>query len=384
MDTGSVFLVGLFNIAAAAVVAYLLFRWISPGPETAESFWRARKWAAWVVAMLTIALLPRVINRGFDVDRFAVWVLGVVVWGGLAFLAGLMRAKAVARSTLGNSIENVATPDRPADVEPPSNPPKPSRYDSGTGSQASPLTGVSRATKTASEEHWATAFSELKGDQRRDGLWARCFALSNGVESEAQAMYLRERVQQLSGGSIDDLPSDSAARDAHLAQGLETIEMVETKLRSLGCSVNRPNPSREHWQVGLASSVKSTRYVYSAQELKDVLAEQERVTQSAAYGNSRVDQIVHASAGIPSARSTPASQSSVLAAHVSGMPHGANMVDLIVQRLAFRGYIATRSGSGWKIQEPLGGRAKVASDTELWEYAVGRIDSKGIDPGQIS
>lgn len=51
-------------------------------------------------------------------------------------------------------------------------------------------------TTDASEELWEKAAHELKVN-RREGLWARCFAENEGNESRAMALYLRLRVGEL-------------------------------------------------------------------------------------------------------------------------------------------------------------------------------------------
>jgi Ca2+/Na+ antiporter len=46
------------------------------------------------------------------------------------------------------------------------------------------------------EQIWEKASLELEG-KRREGLWARCFAQSNGDENRARALYLRNRVSEI-------------------------------------------------------------------------------------------------------------------------------------------------------------------------------------------
>lgn len=47
------------------------------------------------------------------------------------------------------------------------------------------------------EEFWATAMAELEVGPRRQGLWAKAFAESNGDETKSKVAYLKARVQQL-------------------------------------------------------------------------------------------------------------------------------------------------------------------------------------------
>lgn len=53
------------------------------------------------------------------------------------------------------------------------------------------------ATKQDEEALWSEAYDEVNGSHRRQGLWAKAFALSSGDESAARAYYLKERVHQL-------------------------------------------------------------------------------------------------------------------------------------------------------------------------------------------
>lgn len=218
MDTGSVFLVGLFNIAAAAVVAYLLFRWISPGPETAESFWRARKWAAWVVAMLTIALLTRVFNRGFDIDRFAAWVLGVVVWGGLAFALGWTWTRVKeggTRPTASNGSSWESRPQVAATTVP--------SYQTSVA-RSSPTQKSDSPEVTDENRFWADALHEFEGPNRDAGTWARAFAESGGNDAAAKAQYLKVRKEQLQVKHRQQ----AAAEAAHAAEVGEARRLLES------------------------------------------------------------------------------------------------------------------------------------------------------------
>ena len=44
-------------------------------------------------------------------------------------------------------------------------------------------------------EAWASALAEVESEGRDAGLWARCFAESNGDESKSKAIYVKARVQ---------------------------------------------------------------------------------------------------------------------------------------------------------------------------------------------
>ena len=68
-----------------------------------------------------------------------------------------------------------------------------------------PLAQSGQVIKPPTEEdHWATALAELDEGKRRQGVWAKAFADSDGDEVRAKVAYLKSRVQQLTsavGGS---------------------------------------------------------------------------------------------------------------------------------------------------------------------------------------
>jgi len=51
-----------------------------------------RKWLAWAVFIITIAVLPKFFLY-FDIDTFAAWVLGIMVFGTIAFGLGWLYGK---------------------------------------------------------------------------------------------------------------------------------------------------------------------------------------------------------------------------------------------------------------------------------------------------
>ena len=50
------------------------------------------KWALWTALVVTVAILAPRITR-LDVNAFAVWLLNLVIFGGLAFVAGFIYGK---------------------------------------------------------------------------------------------------------------------------------------------------------------------------------------------------------------------------------------------------------------------------------------------------
>lgn len=73
--------------------------------------------------------------------------------------------------------------------------------------QAKPASTAMAAPDPASvddEAMWELALAEVEGSQRRNGLWAKCYAQSGGNESAAKASYLDTRVQEMTQQRLRD------------------------------------------------------------------------------------------------------------------------------------------------------------------------------------
>ncbi len=86
-DPGRVVLLGIVSLAVAALVAYVLFRFVSPSERVGSPVRLGRKWCAWGIAVATFTTFPRLVTNP-TIDSFAIWVLNVFFWGGLTFLIG--------------------------------------------------------------------------------------------------------------------------------------------------------------------------------------------------------------------------------------------------------------------------------------------------------
>lgn len=119
-------------------------------------------------------------------------------------------------------------------------------------SQQMPTMNDSAANVTE-EDLWALALEELDGSQRKSGLWARCFASSNGVDAAARAMYLRERVIQLQ--------SEESIRKAKILEHATTVanQQLEalTSLKTNYLNGKRPS-AQDVRQLVLAAESDST------------------------------------------------------------------------------------------------------------------------------
>lgn len=67
----------------------------------------------------------------------------------------------------------------------------------GTSSNQKNLSG-----SPSNDSAWEIASNELNSVNRREGLWAKCFAQADGDENKAKANYLKERVEQIRSEEI--------------------------------------------------------------------------------------------------------------------------------------------------------------------------------------
>jgi hypothetical protein len=77
----------------------------------------------------------------------------------------------------------------------------------------------------STEDLWARAMFEADSQDRRPGLWAKCFAESGGVESAAKARYMSARVAELN--------AEKEAARGEAAEAAKSQER-ETRLAQLG------------------------------------------------------------------------------------------------------------------------------------------------------
>ena len=82
------------------------------------------------------------------------------------------------------------------------------------------------------DEHlYAKVADELRNHGSIAGLWAKAFAESNGVESEAKALYLRYRVAQLAEAERQVFEAQKSA-DAEIQRLYVEREEIERKAQA--------------------------------------------------------------------------------------------------------------------------------------------------------
>lgn len=76
----------VINVTLALAVGYCFFRLISPRTVSTPTD-VGRKWSAWAALASTATMMPPFFRK-LDINSFALWLLGLVVWGVAAFLLG--------------------------------------------------------------------------------------------------------------------------------------------------------------------------------------------------------------------------------------------------------------------------------------------------------
>lgn len=166
------------HVSASVIVAVLLFRliWPSGAPQSPSS--TGRKWSAYVVALVSIAVLPAFF-RDFGVNEFALWILNVVVWGGMSFLLGATLSLAIVKAK--------------------SVPALPRRDVSSRANYAE--NHHSNDNLAAVDKQYERALDEIESGAQVRGLWSRAIANADGDEGKAKSIYIKLRVSQLQGSA---------------------------------------------------------------------------------------------------------------------------------------------------------------------------------------
>ena len=276
VNTSAALTVTLVGVIVAFAVAILFFRWLSPGSDTSDRYRRARLWAAWTTALVTASLLPPVIGRvvvgrGFDVDRFAVWVLGVVFWGGVAFFSGLAWSAAKRRAETGTG--SAAT--RP---ELPRAEPEPAAHHATVPYKPTAQARSTTPQGVDDDRYWAAALQEFESPSRDLGAWARAFSECGGNEAAAKAAYLKVRKAKLQAASltahsepnapIRALESGAVESKPAGVQSLTTKEMAQA-LIALGFSLKDDAHGR---RTVISPDGKASYYSHNDEEYRALLA----------------------------------------------------------------------------------------------------------------
>lgn len=107
---------------------------------------------------------------------------------------------------------------------------------------------LASATKRLLEEKlYEKVLQELAQGHRRDGLWARALAKSNGIEGKAKGLYIQYRVQSIKDeAEVFNAIADEVAKQEEAEKQLESKLDTERRKKKLD-SKKRQGIVNHHW-----------------------------------------------------------------------------------------------------------------------------------------
>lgn len=182
MSPAAAFTLAAIYVLLAGILAYFLFRIIAPPDSSASAGNTGRRWCAWTVAAATVTMFPRVLHRAFDIDAIALWLLGTVVWGLVAFLTGWVWRSVSSRDANAKPGAGAMPTPNPSTVETPS------------GTMPSSKQSPEEINRGRDEDEiYERIAAELESGHVQKGLWTRLFAECGGDETRTKVAYIRER-----------------------------------------------------------------------------------------------------------------------------------------------------------------------------------------------
>lgn len=91
---------------------------------------------------------------------------------------------------------------------------------------------TSAATRLFEEQIYEQVVHELANGQRRDGLWAKALASSDGIEDKAKALYIQYRVQSIK----DEIKVHEVIEEEAVKARAAQLSDPATRARSCGLS----------------------------------------------------------------------------------------------------------------------------------------------------
>jgi len=119
---------------------------------------------------------------------------------------------------------------------------------------------TSAATRLLEEQLYEQVVQELSNGQRRDGLWAKALANSDGLEEKAKALYIRYRVQSIK----DEIEIHEAIKEEAVKARAAQLADPATKARNCGLS--------EDEIAYLGTPIEAIRYVKKYKSSKEKLS----------------------------------------------------------------------------------------------------------------
>ena len=112
---------------------------------------------------------------------------------------------------------------------------------------------------SATNAHFAQAFSEMETGSQDKGLWARCYADANGEEGKAKAAYLRHRAIALATQPLNALPSGTSSVDfrseSPLGSSVEPTHSDETIRRQFLSARNGTKSAEQFSKISAILSI---------------------------------------------------------------------------------------------------------------------------------
>lgn len=157
---------------AAALIAGLIFFIIMPKKfKATNSLEMGRLWLGWSGAICITAASNEYSKTGIG-SALAIFLVTFLFLGPAAFLIGWLYGKFFKFSVSVKSTTNNSSVSE---------------------------SGISGKNESNNQDNnlFLLALEEYESDNRDKGLWAKCFALSNGDEAVTKSMYLKERVRSI-------------------------------------------------------------------------------------------------------------------------------------------------------------------------------------------
>lgn len=182
-DAETAFITAAITVSLAGVIGYIFYRIITVKRARLTANDYGRRWLALTVFIGTISTLPRFF-RDFDLDSFARWIIAVVFFGCVAFVAGWLYGKFVMKKR--ERIVSIDTSN--------SNNINNSQNQAGNITKNKPL---SLAGSEEDEKFYEIAWAEVEGENIKKSLWAKSFSECDGDNHRAKAKYISLRVAEL-------------------------------------------------------------------------------------------------------------------------------------------------------------------------------------------
>jgi len=206
-------LVAVVNVAMAGACGYGIYLLARPKSDLLTPLEVGRKWFAWVAMIQTTAILPPFF-RAFQPVFLVNWVVGLIVFGGLAFAGGWVYARFL-RSTPSTSKRTKAELAEPASV--------PLRAGAIRQERTASIV-TSAAQAAASDDFKQAAAAELSRGYIDEPLWQRIISqVENDIELAKEA-YLQARATAI-------LEADRQARWAEAARATRATQVAEVASR---------------------------------------------------------------------------------------------------------------------------------------------------------